>query len=666
MKKHIVYLLAFFALNAHGENNIENVEVDGTTISWQHTGGWMQVQSSATYETVVGCQGSGISSCTVTLSDEHSYELSDEFKIIDHSSGTRATGIMLELVTVEPEPQDCAYSLDPDGDGAWHILQDTTNYESYCQTSNPAVACFVPPDTYKHSRYANGGHTFDIVTISCETSAYQVFDVAAAQAGFEVREFVGNDPTDSSGNLVTELTPGWQYRIVAPWVDSDGNYAGASGPIIFMDVDVGSEVFSQRDGSTNNNIYIYTAPNDSTSDEPVTFTWGKHDDSSQTTSQLASVTMQLNVTSSGHQVYGDATLSLNGSGTSVTATVQLLINAPMQVFWRELGSTAWIARTINESSSSYGASIPHVQSFSIPLGASVEVYATDHLGGTYQTAIETIENSSIDIDGFTSFLNVDGPDRARGSISNSILNSMVAPLSVYWADSAVNSSGLSTLTRSGKRALQVHVNPTPSGSSGSSRFAAGMDLRSFTEDEMWLSQYILHPAAHDFKDRGKVGVGLFMGDATASGGQPKSNGASVRIIWRVYNGQPAWGLYIYRGDQSAGTYGLELYDLDGSRTTDEAPYNQGSFNIIPTEQWTHHVSRVKLASSLTANDGVLQHWIDGVLVKDLDNVRWLTSGNNKFLSATAGNWYGGNQNYGDFAPNGPQDFFLADWKLKRN
>lgn len=284
--------------------------------------------------------------------------------------------------------------------------------------------------------------------------------------------------------------------------------------------------------------------------------------------------------------------------------------------------------------------------------------------GRYADYTVTVDSS--EPDGYVSFLDVSGPIRPMGTISNDDLDDMVNPLNVYWRDSDVNTSGLSTQNRSGRRALQVRVNPTPSDNSGTDRFAAGMDLRGFSEKEMWLSQYILHPSGHDFKDRGKVGVGLFVGDATSSGGNPKSNGGSVRVTWRVYNGVGNWGLYLYTADQPANTYGLELYDLNGNSTKGELPYNRGNLSPISTEVWVHHETRVVLNTAHERSDGILQHWIDGVLVKDLDNVRWLTSGNLKFLAATAGNFYGGSNRFpGEFSPNGPQDIFLADWELKR-
>ena len=125
---------------------------------------------------------------------------------------------------------------------------------------------------------------------------YAVLDVAAAVAGFEVREYVNSDATDTSGALVTSITPNEQYVIRSLWQDTDGVYAGDSvGDLQFMDVTLGSESFVGRDGTTNYNLYLYTAPTTNATVQDATFTYGKYTDSTLSTLLLVSVPVEVSV-----------------------------------------------------------------------------------------------------------------------------------------------------------------------------------------------------------------------------------------------------------------------------------------------------------------------------------------------------------------------------------
>jgi len=171
-----------------------------------------------------------------------------------------------------------------------------TSYELFVDgssigtTSDKSLAVSGLPDdgstlTVQVDAISASGTLSSTITVTAFTaSQYVSLDVPASEASFTAR--------DSSNNIVTQFTAGETYTVDVLWEDSNGDYAGSS-LFITMDVDVGSEVFSERLSGTNKNRYIYTPPSTVSSTQQATFTWGRYDDSSQTTSQNASVTVSV-------------------------------------------------------------------------------------------------------------------------------------------------------------------------------------------------------------------------------------------------------------------------------------------------------------------------------------------------------------------------------------
>ncbi len=176
--------------------------------------------------------------------------------------------------------------------------------DSYVGTVNSNVAVITVPEAdlveatnVNVSLTLTDGANTDTDSVVIDISApdaFFVLNTTLAQSSFEIREYVNGDPFDASGAVVTQITPSQQYRVRALWQDTDGNYAG-SGDTINMDVDLGSEIFSGRDGTTNFNIYLYTAPATNAVLQNATFTYGKYDDASLTTSQNVSVAIPVAV-----------------------------------------------------------------------------------------------------------------------------------------------------------------------------------------------------------------------------------------------------------------------------------------------------------------------------------------------------------------------------------
>jgi len=80
--KYLTLLTLFFATNCLADLGATS---SGGTISWPSTGGWMQVQSESSFETVTDCEGF-ITSCDTTAGS---------YKVVDHSSGIFQLGIQV-------------------------------------------------------------------------------------------------------------------------------------------------------------------------------------------------------------------------------------------------------------------------------------------------------------------------------------------------------------------------------------------------------------------------------------------------------------------------------------------------------------------------------------------------------------------------------------------
>ncbi len=78
--KYALIALLFLSTNAFANLN---AQVNGSTIDWPNTGGWMQVQNATTYGSA--CDGF-IDTCAVSAGTYH---------VIDHSNGTRQDNIVV-------------------------------------------------------------------------------------------------------------------------------------------------------------------------------------------------------------------------------------------------------------------------------------------------------------------------------------------------------------------------------------------------------------------------------------------------------------------------------------------------------------------------------------------------------------------------------------------
>ena len=151
-----------------------------------------------------------------------------------------------------------------------------TNFYGPGNATKPAATSYL--------QFHDVAYQIDTAVVPSDPGAYRSLDVTASEASFTAY--------NSDGQAVTTFTPGEIYTIDVAWVDTNGDYAGTT-EVIHMDVDVGSEVFVERIAGTARNLYRYTPPQTNPSAVPVTFTWGRYDDASRTTSQNASVTLTL-------------------------------------------------------------------------------------------------------------------------------------------------------------------------------------------------------------------------------------------------------------------------------------------------------------------------------------------------------------------------------------
>ncbi|MFK7891987.1 MAG: hypothetical protein AB8B63_14320 [Granulosicoccus sp.] len=90
--KTFILLIILFPITASA--NIDGLRVEGNTIVWPDTGGWMEVQDGIQFETVEGCVGF-ITSCRVP---------NGLYQVIDHSAMTRQEQVRIpnESDTLSP------------------------------------------------------------------------------------------------------------------------------------------------------------------------------------------------------------------------------------------------------------------------------------------------------------------------------------------------------------------------------------------------------------------------------------------------------------------------------------------------------------------------------------------------------------------------------------
>lgn len=321
------------------------------------------------------------------------------------------------------------------------------------------------------------------------------------------------------------------------------------------------------------------------------------------------------------------------TSSSIEVQVELSLNAPCEVNYREAGAAEWIARSPSEDSASYGSEIPHQQIITGLTPGLYEVRARDHIGGAYLTETLNVEIAaaiSSCSDGSTSWTLP--PDIPYGAWTRAHWEGLFPGIPRRYGESDPR---VQTLTVDGVMAQVHRMVPTPPGSNGSSRVSAAWNLPS--RQRYRLTQSIRLPktfAAGIEVQSGKLGWGLG-GGTVPSGGAPDPAGFLVRVTFRGDGTQPDISatvspmLYVYSADQ-AGIYGDEIpLMIDGMQVR----FSRG--------EWMETSFEVVMNSRAGARDGELRAWIDGDLVLEVTDKMWFRTGDPSVDRLTLSSFHGG-------------------------
>ncbi len=139
-------------------------------------------------------------------------------------------------------------------------------------------------------------------------------------------------------------------------------------------------------------------------------------------------------------------------------------------------------------------------------------------------------------------------------------------------------------------------------------------------EELFLSYRIRFDDGFDFVRGGKL-PGFIGGEGNVGGDKPTgTDGWSARMMWRTNgsSGSPTTGdsanivQYVYHPDQPSENEGEDF-------RWDDTP--SAAWQVFEAGTWYHLQHRVVM-NTIGQHDGIIQAWLDGVMVLDLQNLRF--------------------------------------------
>jgi hypothetical protein len=175
----------------------------------------------------------------------------------------------------------------------------------------------------------------------------------------------------------------------------------------------------------------------------------------------------------------------------------------------------------------------------------------------------------------------------------------------------------------------------PRGSVGPSEGGAQFLVKLLGEhDDLYCSYRVRFASGFDFVRGGKL-PGL-VGGSHPTGGHPKDDGFSARLMWRTGG---AAVQYVYYPGQTS-TYGVDLpYVSSGSQLFGDV---SGSVARFQPGEWHHVVHRVVMNTPGQAN-GVLEAWFDGKLALDIRDRVWRLDATIHIDALYFSTFFGGNE-----------------------
>ncbi len=192
----------------------------------------------------------------------------------------------------------------------------------------------------------------------------------------------------------------------------------------------------------------------------------------------------------------------------------------------------------------------------------------------------------------------------------------------YWQEEGLNPSdwdnGLADRTMissseaaAGNSALEVSY---PKEEYGSTATGAQVELNLEPQDEYYASYKVKFSDDFSWGTENKGGKlpGLTGGDKCGDDFKcDGTDGFSARYMWRN-EGNPE--LYLYSADMENEKYGDDIYFM-----------NNGEKFQFERGKWYTITERVKLNTSATADDGIVEIWVDGEKVVDLHDITFVTN-----------------------------------------
>ncbi len=247
-----------------------------------------------------------------------------------------------------------------------------------------------------------------------------------------------------------------------------------------------------------------------------------------------------------------------------------------------------------------------------------------------------------------------------GSYRNSMWQTMMGDSRMIWAGSTAN---IRTANVNGRKAHIHRMNPTPfSENGGTDRVQAAFDISRRTEAT--LVQWVrMRPdyAMGQKQQGGKWGFGL-VGGSVPTGGSRATDGFSLRLAPYGDLSQPdtkaevGMHLYVYSADKVNPRFGDELPLID--------PKTNQAFVMPRDGSWVQFAMYAKMNSSVSARDGILRGYVNGVLMLEQTGKQWFSSGQSgspHIDRIIVNTFMGGNS--GDWAPSKVNEIMFSDISL---
>ncbi len=233
----------------------------------------------------------------------------------------------------------------------------------------------------------------------------------------------------------------------------------------------------------------------------------------------------------------------------------------------------------------------------------------------------------------------------------------IAHIRDFWKDAGFNpnnwDNGLATRTiitheeaATGNSSMEVLY---PKGNYGSRNTGTQVELLLEPSEEYYASYKIKFGENFSWGSSSKGGKlpGLTGGDKCGSDFIcDGTDGFSARYMWRG-EGYPE--VYLYSADKENEKYGDDIYFMsDGEKFQFE------------TDRWYTITQRVKMNTTETSDDGVVQVWVDGELMVDKDDITYVTDDQliDTFYFST---FHGGNS--ASWAPENDSYAYFDDLKI---